>query len=280
MTCDNPQRKRSRGIEGGKRTWVGGTRITGVGTVPLDSGQKLALLDPDLLLDLAVEHVKHLAANDGSNKPAHARKRDDHDSKCNVWLKGDEGDQWLGNARRQQQRTAHTSNQARRDGEENLDAAAAQTQLEEGVPVKRGLDPDVGASRRGLDLGLLAQGRGRLVVCSVGRLLGRASETRGGAAEDAGRGRQDLLLLSAAERELGDAEGSRGTAAGGGREGCLGTALSEADGAGGGPSQDDRFQRGAHDEGCFPIIFTDGSSGRPLSAEGDSGLETGEVAFE
>lgn len=102
----------------------------------LDAGKELALLLHHLGLEAVVHQVKHLVADAGADQPSQPGARQGHESQSDERVQRDLHDQRLGHAGGQEDGASRAAEHARCDGEEELDAATAEAELEEGVPVQ------------------------------------------------------------------------------------------------------------------------------------------------
>lgn len=118
------------------RDWVASTRVSRIDSVLLDASKELAFLLHHLGLETVVHQVEDLITDAWADQPPHAGTRQSHDSQSHKRVQGDLHDQRLSHARGKQNGTASTAEQAGCDGKEELNAAAAETELEERVPVQ------------------------------------------------------------------------------------------------------------------------------------------------
>lgn len=199
----------------------------------LDALKELGLLLGHLSLPLAVEGVEDLVANAGADEPAQAGKGERHDAERHEGVEGDLGDDGLGHARREDDGAGAAAEHAVGDGEEELEPAALEAELEEAVPVEGVMGVlrkvvGVVQPRRGLE-GLL---RGRT---QVGLTRAGAGKRHG----DRDDGGEALLSERGAAGEARDGSGGGG---GKGREGNF--RRGATDDAGDGSAQDERLERG------------------------------------
>lgn len=117
-------------------TRVAGTRVSGVDSVLLDACKELDFLLGHLLLPLAVGEVEGLVSNARSNQPSEARACECHETEGDNWVEGNLSDDGLGKASGQGNGTKTTSEHAAGEGEEKLNTAALDTELEEAVPIE------------------------------------------------------------------------------------------------------------------------------------------------
>lgn len=170
-----------------KNTWISSARVGRVDAVLLHSGKELAFLLQHLRLVSSVHKVEDLAANGRANEPSEASASDGHQTKGDKRVKGNLGNEGLSKTSRQEDSTSCTANQAHCDGEEELDAAALDAELEEGVPIERGTG---------------SRGLGSSSGGSIVELGGCASKVSAGRGERRGAKR----LSSAQARDSRDAE--------------------------------------------------------------------------
>lgn len=88
--------------------------------------------------DLTVQKIENLVADARSDKPARTSEHNGKASEGEEWVEGHLADQRVGDTRGQETGTHNKTTNTSNSGEEDLDTAAAQTQLEEGVPVECG----------------------------------------------------------------------------------------------------------------------------------------------
>lgn len=149
-----------------RHTWVSSARVGRVDAVLLDSGKELALLLQHLRLVSSVHEVEDLAANRRADKPAKASASHSHQTQSDKWVKRHLRNKRLSKTSRQKNSTARSTKQTHCDGEEELDAAALDAELEERVPIERG------TGGRGL-----GSSSGSSIVAELG---GRAGEVAAG----------------------------------------------------------------------------------------------------
>lgn len=104
--------------------------------MPLDARKELGLLLQHLRLEAVVDKIEDLVADRGPDEPAQPRAGHGHDAEGKEGVERDLGDERLGEALGQDDGAGGAAREAGDDGEEQLDAPAAEAQLEEGVPVE------------------------------------------------------------------------------------------------------------------------------------------------
>lgn len=113
----------------------------------LDAGKELGLLLGHLALPLAVAQPKHLAADAGPGEPAEGGKREGGQAKGDDGVEGNLLGNELPRAGHEGHGAREAAKQAAGDGEDELDAAALEAQVEEGVPVEGGVTVGGGGAR-------------------------------------------------------------------------------------------------------------------------------------
>lgn len=161
----------------------------------LDPEEELGLLLIDLRPQVSVEHVKDLPTNGRSDEPPRGSKDDGKATKREDGIQGHLRHERLRKPRTQDTSTDEQAARAAERREEDLDAAAAHAQLEEGVPIQRrclvgglALGLEVGRRIRGWMLG--CEVAGRLEGSRVGGFMGAVGEV-GLGPDEGGRGGAD-----------------------------------------------------------------------------------------